>query len=152
MNVDDTPRGFKHTITHTHEWLSDFKEYTGIEDPNDAFALLRAFLITVRNRLPAGEAMDLGAQLPALLRGFYFEGWSPYRETTKERTVTKFIESVRRNLKGHDHISLDDTLNGAFQFIFDKVSAGEVQDIKKDLPKKLEVLWKGVDFNDARLV
>jgi uncharacterized protein (DUF2267 family) len=39
---------------------------------------LRAWLHALRDRLTVDAAAHFGAQLPELLRGTYYEGWSPH--------------------------------------------------------------------------
>ena len=60
-----------------HEWLSLLADRLGTEDRHEALQALRAWLHLVRDRLSVDAAVHLGAQLPELLRGIYYEGWIP---------------------------------------------------------------------------
>lgn len=51
-----------------------------------AYNALRAVLHALRDRLPPDVAVHLGAQLPMLVRGIYYEGWYMAGKPTKERT------------------------------------------------------------------
>jgi len=61
--------------------------------------VLRVVLHTLRDRLTPDEAVNLGAQLPMLVRGFYFEGWRPSQTSTRQRTREAFVSDVRAGLR-----------------------------------------------------
>src|SRR6185369_5649848 len=56
-------------------WVKDMMNALGTEDPHQALHALRAGLQALRDRLSVDEAAQLGAQLPLIVRGFFFEGW-----------------------------------------------------------------------------
>ena len=60
------------------------------ENEHKAYLALRTVLHTLRDRLSVEEAVQLGAQLPMLIRGFYYEGWTLKQKPTKERHKTEF--------------------------------------------------------------
>src|SRR5436309_348131 len=64
---------FDHTVEETHEWLLDVMDELAFRDEHKAQRILRAVLHALRDRLTVNEAVQLAAQFPALLRGFYFE-------------------------------------------------------------------------------
>ena len=68
------------TVHATNNWLEELKEELRLQDRQQAYHLLRVVLHTLRDRLTVAEAVDLGAQLPMLIRGLYYEGWTPARE------------------------------------------------------------------------
>jgi uncharacterized protein (DUF2267 family) len=77
-----------------HGLLSGRLWYPEIADRN-SYAALRAVLHTLRDRLPPDEAVDLAAQLPMLVRGFYFEGWHPSNQPLRYRDKDEFLARVR---------------------------------------------------------
>src|SRR6516162_4915173 len=87
------------TIQKTHEWLKDITDGLGFPNQRSAFAALRATLHTLRDRLPREHAAQLGAQLPMLIRGLYYEGWDPSREPTRVRDQQELVDLVRAELK-----------------------------------------------------
>jgi uncharacterized protein (DUF2267 family) len=68
---------FQITLQKTGEWLRDIRDAMEWESDQRAYQALRAVLHTLRDRLPITEAVHLGSQLPMLVRGFYYEGWTP---------------------------------------------------------------------------
>ncbi|MFK0246088.1 DUF2267 domain-containing protein [Amycolatopsis azurea] len=58
------------------KWLEIVGDRLGTESRNTAYMMLRAWLHVVRDRLPVVAAARFGAQLPELLRGTYYDGWT----------------------------------------------------------------------------
>ncbi|MBN9110753.1 MAG: DUF2267 domain-containing protein [Pseudonocardia sp.] len=59
------------------EWIDTVADTVGTPDQGFAYRLLRAWLHAVRDRLEVDGAAHLGAQLPLLLRGIWYDGWRP---------------------------------------------------------------------------
>src|SRR6516162_2996456 len=93
MSTGLTP--FDSTVQTTHVWLNELMALTGWQDPHPAYLALRAVLHALRDRLSVDEAAALGAQLPMLVRGFYYEGWHPHGKPLRERTREEFLAHVR---------------------------------------------------------
>jgi uncharacterized protein (DUF2267 family) len=74
---------FQNTLLKSEEWLREIREALEWEDDHRAYTALRAVLHTLRDRLPVVQAAHLGAQLPMLLRGLYYEGWTPLDKPIK---------------------------------------------------------------------
>lgn len=67
-----------HGVQQLQEWLKELADNGGFASEGEAYAVLRAVLHQARDRrLTLEEAVDLGAQLPLIVRGIYFEGWQP---------------------------------------------------------------------------
>ena len=64
-----------HTIQQTSIWLKTLAEELHIEDRHDSYRALRSVLHVLRDRLTPDQAVHLGAQLPVLVRGIYYDGW-----------------------------------------------------------------------------
>src|SRR5207249_4578104 len=76
---------FDATIQKTNSWLDDVMQVGGWPDRHTAYRALRATLHALRDRLIIDEVAQLGAQLPMLIRGLYYEGWDPSNKALKER-------------------------------------------------------------------
>src|SRR6266540_3290801 len=65
---------FDKTLQTTHTWLDEIMRTVG-PDRQVAWHVLGAVLRVLRDRLPVGLAAHLGAQLPILVRGVYYDQW-----------------------------------------------------------------------------
>src|ERR671934_238634 len=77
MAAIDHVEAFDTTLEKTDAWLNELSDELGTANRHQAYEVLRAFLHALRDRLPVESAAKLGAQLPMLVRGFYYEGWNP---------------------------------------------------------------------------
>lgn len=132
---------FDETVQLTDVWLKELMDDLGWADRHRAYRALRAVLHALRDRLTVDAAAHLSAQLPMLVRGFYFEGWRPSRVPGKERTKEEFIEKVKGELANDALINPEDAARGVFRLLNRHVSEGEVREIRENLPEHIEALW-----------
>lgn len=132
---------FHNTIQKTHAWLKDLMAELGWDDEHRAYLALRAVLHALRDRLTVEEAVQLAAQLPMLVRGFYYEGWTLGGKPVKERHQEEFLAHVKSCFKYDDRVVPEEVVRAVFKVLSNHISQGEIGDIKQILPGELRVLW-----------
>ena len=131
---------FDTTAQKTNIWLKDLMENTGW-DRRRAYQALRAVLHALRDRLTVEEAAEFGAQMPMLIRGIYFEGWSPTGKPVKERHREEFLARIREQFRGDDDIDPEKIAHAVFTLLAKRISGGEIKDVKHILPREIRDLW-----------
>ncbi|HLN27416.1 MAG TPA: DUF2267 domain-containing protein [Gemmataceae bacterium] len=132
---------FDSTIQTTNVWLHDILERLRWQDRQRAYHALRAVLHALRDRLPVDQAAALGAQLPMLIRGFYYEGWHPAGTPTKERRRENFLAHIAGAFRDDPGIDTEDVARAVFQVIAKHVTPGEIKHVKIALPGEIRSLW-----------
>src|SRR5271157_415534 len=79
------------TLHTTNLWLENLIVELGWEDRDQACRALQVVLHALRDRLPVEAVAALGAQLPLLARGIYYEGWD--RPGSHSRRARRRISS-----------------------------------------------------------
>lgn len=130
------------TIQKTQVWLKDLAQSMEWEDLHLAYLALKAVLQALRDRLPIEVAAKLGAQLPMLIRGMYYEDWIPAQTPVKVHHREEFLLLVAGYL-GDDRLISNTALitANAFKVIKSHLSEGETEHLKKVLPKAIASLW-----------
>ena len=130
---------FDRTIHKTNIWLKDLMEILGV-DRHDAYTCLRATLHALRDRLTIEETAQFAAQLPMLIRGFYFEGWDPTGKPVKERQRDEFLARIERELERYEG-DPEAVARAVFLVLANRISEGEIEDIEHVLPAEVRGLW-----------
>ncbi|MEW5727615.1 MAG: DUF2267 domain-containing protein [Pseudomonadota bacterium] len=134
-------RQLDETIQTTHAWLNDIMSECGT-DRQTAYRALKAVLQTLRDRLTVEEAAHLGAQLPMLVRGFYYDSYKPARQPHKSRTPEEFLDEVERHLSDARPIDIASATRVVLKVLERHVSPGEVKQVKAMLPRDIrDSLW-----------
>lgn len=118
-------------------WVKDMMSALGTEDPRQGLHALRAGLHALRDRLSAEEAAQLSAQLPLLVRGLFFEGWSPADKPLRIRRAPDFLALVRENYAPREDAAASDIVAALFRVLGKHVAAGEITRIMMSLPEAL---------------
>ncbi len=137
-----TPTGvrtFDQSLETTREWLQAVQEQMGLDDEQRAFRVLRAVLQTLRDRLTVEEAAQFAAQLPMLLQGVYYHGWTPTGKPLKIRSRQEFLDRVAEGLmRQHDP---EEACRIVFRVLEEKMPGGVIEDVKRILPEPIRDLW-----------
>jgi uncharacterized protein (DUF2267 family) len=134
---------FESTVQKTNAWLSDIARRMGWDDRQRAWSALRAVLHALRDRLSVEEAVALGAQLPLLVRGAYYEGWQPSGKPDRIRKREEFIDRVAGELRRQDGADIDELTTVVFDVIGEHISPGEAGHLARVLPRQINELWAG---------
>ena len=133
-----------HTVQQTQEWLKELAGTSPFSSEEQAYSGLRAVLHSLRDRLTVEEAVHFSAQLPMLVRGFYFEGWRPALAPNAEETPEEFHASVGESLR-NARLSLDpaETTQAVFGLLEKNIDQGQLRQVKNQMPKAIQSLWPG---------
>jgi len=132
---------FDRTIHKTNTWLNDLMGMLGTQDRHKAYRVLRATLHALRDRLTIEEVAQLAAQLPMLIRGFYYEGWDPTDKPVRERHKEQFLARISQELRDDDTIDPEQVARAVFRLLANRVTEGEIEDVEHVLPADIRNLW-----------
>lgn len=133
--------GLNRTIHATNTWLSEIADAIGPEDAQIAYHALRGTLFATRDRLPVEEVMDLAAQLPALIRGVYFEGYKTTGKPQSYRDRETFLKRVEEELAVTNGANPEGAARAVFTVMNTHISSGEIEDVRQMLPDAIRELW-----------
>jgi len=128
-------------VQKTNSWLKELMLELHWHDRRKAYLAMRATLHALRDRLTVEEAAQLAAQLPMLIRGFYYEGWNPTGKPLKIRDKEEFLGLVEQELRGSERIDPERVARAVFKVLSDRVTEGEIEDVKHLLPAEIRELW-----------
>lgn len=133
--------GLDSSIHNTNLWLKELSAELHTENRREAYQILRGTLQALRDRIQLEEALDLGSQLPLVLRGAYFDGWKPSQNPQRWSTEEELLNAVRDRIGVSPAGSLDNDLRFAVQCALKvlkrHVTTGELMDVQNNLPKEL---------------
>lgn len=136
------PEVFAETIEKTGQWLDELMGDTGLSRPHQAYSVLSAVLHVLRDRLTVEEAVNLGAQLPMLVRGFYYEGWRPAGRPLKYRHKEEFLRHVGELYPGLPETEREPAVRAVFKLLSGHVTGGEIRHVREQLPAEVRELWE----------
>ncbi|MDB6017453.1 MAG: hypothetical protein JWR19_1942 [Pedosphaera sp.] len=132
---------FDTTVQKTNHWLKELMAVLDWEDKQQAYRALRAVLHALRDRLTTEEVAQLGAQLPMLVRGIYYEGWDPAPKRERVRHKEQFLARINQHFREDEFMDAEQLARAVFTVLENHVSAGEIEDVESMLPAELRELW-----------
>jgi uncharacterized protein (DUF2267 family) len=132
---------FDKTVQESNLWLKDIMERLGTNDRHHAYSILRAVLHGLRDRIGPESAAHLGAQLPMLLRGAFYEGWDPTGKPTKERHAMAFLTHIGSELPRSDTIEVEQGVRAVFDVLSKHIDRGEAVKLAGMFPLELRQFW-----------
>lgn len=133
---------FDETLQKTNIWLKEIMSAMAWgEERHRAYLGLRVTLHALRDHLGVDEAAHLGAQLPMLVRGVYFEGWRPAGKPVKERHKEEFVGQIAAAFHATPEVDPEKVVRSVFQVLARHITEGEASDVRNALPKGIREMW-----------
>ncbi len=134
------PASIAHSVQKTQEWLKELRDNADFEDEEEALSVLRVVLHQLRDRLTPEEAVELGAQLPTVIRGLYYESWRPSRTPERIRSKQAFLDEVTLKLLPRRH-KPERAVQDVFALVAHHCDPGEISQVIDQLPADIKTLW-----------
>ena len=131
---------FTQAAQQAQQWVNELADDLEWTDRR-AYHLLRSVLHALRDWLPEEVMADLSAQLPALIRGIYFEGWKPLETPVWNRKKEDFIKRIQEAFADDLLNDPDEAVAAVFRLLDRHVTHGEIEDIRNSMKKPLRELW-----------
>ena len=134
---------FDNTVQTTNTWLNDLMLELGKDDRHLAYSAMRSVLHALRDRLTVEHASALGAQMPMLVRGFYFEGYKPHGKPTRERRKDQFLARIRHEMRRGSSLNPAESelmARAVLHTVKRHLGDGTMDRVKKALPRDLREL------------
>ena len=140
---------FDKTIQTTNIWLNEIMEQIG-PDRQVAWKALSTILHKLRDRLPIGLAAHLGAELPLLVRGVYYDQFEPAKLPNDCDTPEQFVAEVAKWLGDTRTVDPDLATRAVFGVLSRYVAPGQLDKVCQALPKQLRQWFEGMRDEQMR--
>ena len=131
---------FDSSMHKTNVWLKDLMARMNWSDRHRAYRALRIVLQSVRDHLPTEQVAALGAQLPLIIRGVYYEGWHPAGKPLKSRKREDFLNHLDEQF-GDAEDESEPISKAVFSVMNARLSEGQVNCARHCLPEEIRSLW-----------
>jgi uncharacterized protein (DUF2267 family) len=123
------------------EWLNLLEGELGWKDRSRSYRLLRETLHGLRDFLTVQEAASLSAQLPLLLRGIFFEGWTPASTPVRPRTADALLARITEAFADAPLLEPDVAIAAVFSVLRRRIDPGEYDQVARSLRRPIRELW-----------
>lgn len=131
---------FDKTLQTTNIWLDEIMARLG-PDRQTAWKVLSTVLHKLRDSLPVEAAAHLGAQLPLLVRGVYYDQYEPARQPVKCRAREEFVAEVAEWLADARPIDPEEAIAAVFAVLSHHLDPGQIAKTQSVLAEPIRELW-----------
>jgi uncharacterized protein (DUF2267 family) len=105
-----------------------------------AWKVLSVVLHKLRDRLPVQLAAHLGAELPLLVRGVYYDQFEPEKQPLK-CDLEEFTAEIAEWMADVRPVNPREAMRTVFGVLSRHVPAGQIAKVQQALPKDLRDFW-----------
>ena len=129
------------TVHTTNLWINELDSRVGWDHPQRSYRLLRAVLHALRDHLSVDEAVQLGAQMPTLIRGIYYDGWNPSKGPVKMRSAADFTGAVQKEFETDPLGDADIAIRSVIWLLRQHISEGEMDQVEQVFTTDIRTLF-----------
>ena len=135
---------FDKTIQTTNIWLDEVMADIG-PDRQVAWKVLGVVLRKLRDRLPVELSAHLGAQLPLIVRGAYYDQFEPAKQPTRCDTMEDFCAEVGEWLRDTRPVDPGLAVRSVFAVLSRHLPDGQIIKVQEALPKGIRQAWAAAE-------
>ena len=135
---------FDRTLETTHIWPNEICNDLG-PDKQVAWKVLSTVLHKLRDRLTLNLAAHLGAQLPLLVRGVYYDQFEPGKMPSECRSRDEFVAEVAEWLSDTRPVDPEEAIRSVFRLLSRHISEGQVNKVRDALPKSIRQMCQSAE-------
>lgn len=139
--MSDLPEVLERTLHETHDWLNDLAARLGWEDRRACWRVLSVSLHMMRDRMATPEVAHLGAQLPTMVRGAYYEGWRPAAEGSLPHDLGSFLRPLNEAFDAVPAFDAERAFAAVVALLRERITEGEMQHVKRMMPQDVAAIW-----------
>ena len=128
------------SIQTTNIWLDEISQALG-PDRQFAWKVLSVVLHELRDRLSVELSAHLGAALPLVVRGVYYDQFRPETQPSDVRHFDQFVAEVAKWLSDARAVDPNEAIRAVFATLSRHVTAGQIAKIQNALPKDIREFW-----------
>ena len=130
---------FDKSLQTTAIWLEEIQSEIG---PDRAFAwrVLSVVPQHLRDRLPLELSAHLGAQLPMIVRGTYYDQFDPTGLPKPHQGADEWLQSVADGLRGSRGVDPRAAVHAVFGVLDRHLSRGQIDKVIRSLPRTIRAM------------
>ncbi|MDJ0977556.1 MAG: DUF2267 domain-containing protein [Erythrobacter sp.] len=138
---------FDKSLQTTAIWLEEIQSEIG---PDRAFAwrVLSVVLQNLRDHLPLELTAHLGAQLPMIVRGTFYDKFDPTGLPKQEHGADDFLTSISDGLHGSRGVDPREAVHSVFGVLDRHLSRGQIDKVIRSLPRGIRAMWPETEAAD----
>ena len=130
---------FDKTLQTTNIWLDEIMAEHG-PDRQLAWKVLSVVLRKLRDRVPLELSVHLGAELPLLVRGAYYDQFEPAKQPLK-CDLDEFVNEVAEWLSDTRPVNPRHAIRTVFGLLSRHLPAGQIAKLQDSLPAAMRSFW-----------
>jgi uncharacterized protein (DUF2267 family) len=134
---------FDKTVQATNIWLDEIMAALG-PDRQVAWKVLSTVLHKLRDRLSVEDAAHLGAQLPLLVRGAYYDQYQPARQPSDCDSIDAFTAEIGKWLNDIRPVDPKAATRAVFGVLLRHIDLGQITKIQGVLPVSIREFWEAI--------
>jgi uncharacterized protein (DUF2267 family) len=115
-----------------------------VSDRQLAWKVLSVVLHKLRDRLPVELSAHLSAELPLIIRGAYYDQFTPTRQPT-DWDREAFVAEVARGFAEVRPVDPEDAIRAVFAVLSRHIPKGQITKVQQALPEDLRAFWIAVE-------
>ncbi len=125
------------SVDLTNVWFRDILSQLKWQSKESAYQALRGTLHAIRDRLPAEEAVELAAQLPLIVKGIYYDGWT-LRDKPEKFKKEEFARRVHAQFQYDANVNPAEVIRAVLRVMYRHMGEGELWDVRSNMPKEIQ--------------